>query len=67
MEKNLQTICLGCGRINVNGEWIDGESFSDYSEIRRKIEDINMYCPECTEYFKKEYQKLKNQYSLLRN
>ena len=67
MQKDLPTICFGCGRINVNEEWIDGESFSNYSEIRMKIEDIGRYCPDCTEYFKKEYQRLKREYQLLRN
>lgn len=67
MPEDLPSICAGCGRIEVNGEWIDGESFSDYYERRRKLEDVNRYCPECTESFKKEYSKLKNEYAALRN
>lgn len=67
MTEDLPTICLGCGRIEINGQWVEGESFSNYSEIRMKIEDIGRYCPECTEYFKKEYKRLKNEYAALRN
>lgn len=68
MSEDLSTICAGCGRIEVDGKWIEGESFSDYYSRRRKLEDLNKeYCPECTEYFKKEYKRLKDAYKLLRN
>jgi len=67
MTEDLPTICAGCGRIEVDGKWIEGESFSGYHETRRKLEDVNRYCPQCTEYFKKEYKRLKDAYKLLRN
>jgi hypothetical protein len=67
MTEDLPAICLGCGRINVNGQWINSEYYFNYFEIRRKLDDVGRYCPECTEKFKKQYQELKRNYQLLRN
>ncbi|MCX6746713.1 MAG: hypothetical protein NTU63_01100 [Candidatus Pacearchaeota archaeon] len=67
MKNNLLTMCRGCERIRVDGEWFDRDSYSTYDEMVRTHNITDDYCPECTETFKKKSQELKNQYSLLRN
>jgi len=67
MTNNLLTMCAGCERINVNGEWFERDSYSTYDEMVRTHDIHRDYCPECVEFYKKEYKKLKQRYGALRN
>jgi hypothetical protein len=45
--KKVLLICLGCERINVDGNWQDRDTYSDYYDLIRTHKLNDAYCPDC--------------------